>query len=283
MKRFAFLFVILASAGFTVFGHVANMQEPTHARAQDTKKSPGEIRFPSAPIEVIPLPKPTPGAVLTLALDQLYVIDSDIPILLFDSPVGMVKWTKEAGPLKIRARFVGEEGIKTKTFAGKYIYSVEAKKTGAVELIVVPVGATEESAAIRRVLDVDAGEGPRPPPVPPGPDGEPILGKGGLRVLILYETGKVLPIKQHSIIHGKEVRDYLDAKCVPTVDGGKRGYYIVDQHTDFASESKVWHGGMARPRATVPWLVMSSDKGNYEGPLPADVSTMMDLLRKFGG
>lgn len=129
------------------------------------------IRVPSAPVVPQPMPAPPgPDASLRLAGDALYVIDSDLPVIVLASPKGLVSVTQEAGPLRIRGKFVDGLGkVESRTFKGKHVITVEPLATGRVELLIVPQGATKESDVIRRTLDVDAGDGPRPPPVPPDP------------------------------------------------------------------------------------------------------------------
>lgn len=279
MKRFAFLIFAL-SASITAFGHFANVHEPTRATAQEQPKSV-DVRFPTVPVEVVPTPKPAPNAVMKLAMDEWYIIDADVPILLFDSPVGMVKVTKESGPLTLRGRFVGEVGVKTKKVKGKYIYQVEAAKTGAVELIVVPVGATDEASAIRKTLDVDAGEGPRPPPEPTD-TAFPMDGK--FRVLIIEETADRANNKytpgQVAAIQGVPVRNYLEAKCNPGV--GKKDFYIVDKDTDMTPAGVMWTRAMDFARkGPIPGIIVSNGKTEYRGELPKDDA--LPLLKKLGG
>lgn len=127
-----------------------------------------------------------------------------------------------------------------------------------------------------------------PTPDPPKPDppkpSTPILGDGGMRVMFIVETmdgvAKV-PITMRSAIFGDEVREILNTKTKPTPDGGKRGWYIADKDQDFLAESKVWGDALKRPRTTLPWVIISSPTGNYEGPVPDNVSAMVALLKKF--
>lgn len=134
---------------------------------------------------------------------------------------------------------------------------------------------------VATVTIVIEGGAPPVPPTPPVPvPGSAILGDGGLRVLMIYETAKTLPIKQSSILTGKEIRDYLIAKTAP-MGPSKRGFYIVDKDVDFSAEVKEWGLALSRPRTSVPWIIISSEKGNYEGPFPADVAATMELLRKY--
>ncbi len=128
--------------------------------------------------------------------------------------------------------------------------------------------------------------GPVPPgPGPgPGPTPTPIPGVG-FKAMVIYETADLgkMPPKQLSIIEAKSIRDYLNAKTVPTADGGKRGWYITDQSADFSGESKVWQDAIKRPRTQIPWIILGDGKNGFEGPLPADVPATLELLRRFGG
>lgn len=134
------------------------------------------IRLPVEPAKPAP-PAPMPGAVSKLPADSLYVIDSDVEVLVLASPQGVVSVSQDTGPLKIRGKFVdGTGGVETRTYKGKQVYVVEAAKTGRVELLVVPVGSKVPADVVRRTLDVEAGQGPIPPPLPdpkPKPDPKP--------------------------------------------------------------------------------------------------------------
>lgn len=145
---------------------------------------PDGVRLPKAP----PAPAPAPGEVSRLAGDQWYVIDSDVPLVVLSSPAGLVKVTRDAGPVKMRGRFVDGAGSETRTYAGKHVYTVEAIAAGRVELLVVPVGATDETGVIRRTIDVTAGRGPCPPPDPePKPDPKPDPAKVESAFVIVVE------------------------------------------------------------------------------------------------
>lgn len=125
------------------------------------------IRFP----EVQQAPQP-PAPVSVLSADRLYVIDSDIELLVLCSPKELVRVIGEPGPLRIRGRFVdGGDQWETRTYSGKFVYTVEPKTKGKCELLVVPVGVKAESEVIRKELTVADGTDPQPPP--PGPDPEP--------------------------------------------------------------------------------------------------------------
>lgn len=134
------------------------------------------IRFPTVPAAPMPAPSPAPAPknVEKLSADQLYVIDSDTPILVISSPQGLVSASEETGPVKIRGKFVDGKGkTETRTFKGKVVFTIEAIGTGKVDLIIVPVGATKAEDVIRKTIDVTNGTAPNPPPIPPVPPKPP--------------------------------------------------------------------------------------------------------------
>lgn len=124
--------------------------------------------------------------------------------------------------------------------------------------------------------------GPTPPDPPPTPSPIP---EAGFRVLIVYESaelGKLSPV-QYNVLFAKKVRDYLNEKCVPGPDGKTREWRIYDKDVDVSGESKIWQGAMKRSRSQVPWILISTGRGGYEGPLPGSVAETLELLKKFGG
>lgn len=173
---------------------------------------------PAAPVRM-PTADPDPGGV-RLTQDQLFVIDSDVPLLVFDSPAGLVRVTAEAGPIKIKGLFAGGPPVsQTKTFAGKFVYTVEAAdRTGRCELLVVPAGIKDKSEAIRRTIDVGAGPVlpppaallPAPKPAPPGPP--PPTGPTRLVVLVVGETGKAAAEAVEAVLADKAVASRMGEK-----------------------------------------------------------------------
>lgn len=133
---------------------------------------------------------------------------------------------------------------------------------------------------------------PKPDPLPPVPPGT-----FPLSVLVVVETAKTLPAGQNSIIYGKTVRDYLKAKCAndPTAKDKKAYRLGWDKDDDTSNESKLWRDSMvlARNVGSVPAVVINQHTANadgstairnvHAGPLPANVTDMMALLKKFGG
>lgn len=246
---------------------------------------PTPIRLPRAPEPPTPLPAPIPpDQPMVLTAELLYVIDSDVPVIVTPSRRGYVTVTEEAGPIKIKGRFADEPNkVQSRTFTGKHVVTVEALRSGSVELFVIPKGVQEEKDILRRLLEVQDGTKPQPPPKPePGPtpaDPSPFPADvGGLRVLVVYEQStpdRPLSNEMGAIIVGTKVRDYLDKAC------GKTGYRFYDKDTPMANESKIFVDAMARPRKSIPWVLIGNGKTGYEGPLPETEAAFLELVKKY--
>jgi hypothetical protein len=241
-----------------------------------------------------PMPGPVPGAVLKLTPDVMYVIDSDVAVRVLASPERLVRIVRDTGPLKVRGKFIDGNGkIETRSYIGKFLYFVEPVANGRVELLVIPTSEPkpDDSDVIRRVLDVEAGDGPRPPPdpdpKPKPPEPDPVtpapIPVDGFRVMIVYETKDlgIYPGPQNAIFFSNKVRTYLDTKCVVGPDGKTREWRQYDKDVDMKNESQLWKDAFARPRGKLPWIVVSNGKTGFEGPLPADVDSTIRLLDKY--
>lgn len=130
------------------------------------------VRFPESVGEA-----PTPAPVAVLGADRLYVIDSDLDGFLLVRPAGLVVVSQDPGPLRVRGKFAdGPDKSETRTYKGKTVYVLEAAGTGTVYLDFVPAGAKGPAGVISRVLRVEAGQGPKPPPDPdPQPKPDPLV------------------------------------------------------------------------------------------------------------
>lgn len=111
---------------------------------------------------------------------------------------------------------------------------------------------------------------------------DPIPGDG-FRVLIVYESEslKDYPRAQVDALYSADVRDYLDSKCVKG-ESDWPDYRILDQHADMTADAIWWQEAMKRPRQSMPWILIDSPQGGFEGPMPASVETMLELLKKYG-
>lgn len=124
---------------------------------------------------------------------------------------------------------------------------------------------------------------PKPPePQPPDPGPAPIPVEG-FRVLIVIETADAakLPSGQLAILTSAEVRTYLNSKCVLGPDNKTREYRIWDQHISIEGESQLWKNAMARKRDSLPWIIISTGKSGFEGPLPKTIPETIALLKKY--
>jgi hypothetical protein len=238
------------------------------------------IRLPVI-AQTVPQPMPIGGDVL-LTVDSWYIIESDVPVMVFTSPGGSIKVTKEEGPQRFRGRFVGGTGaVESKRYEGKHLVIVEAAGQGRDELIVMPVGATNESQARRVFLRV--GTLPQPPPVDPKPEPKPIK-VDSFRVLFIIESSQTPTAKQQSTIYGQAVRSWLDANT--TAANGIKGWLVLDKDTSLdkyePSLRKLW--GAIQPQAkNVPCVAIEVNGTATLENLPESPDEMLKLLKKYRG
>jgi hypothetical protein len=255
------------------------------------------IRLPNVvgPPTPTPVPTPTPPGTSKLSSDVQYVIDADVEAFVIASPPGMVTVTKEAGPMRVRGKFIDSGGkTVTRKFEGKFLYfiaPVDDKAYGGCEVIVGPIGLKSESDIKRQMVMVDSGLAPQPPPVPPpGPPGPPAppapVPADKLRVLIVGESADMskLPRAQQVMLNAGAVRSYLNSHCDKEANGWP-AWRIWDKDADASNESKVWQDTFARAKGKpTPWVIISNGKEMFEGPLPTTtVEDWMALLKKYGG
>lgn len=153
--------------------------------------------------------------------------------------------------------------------AGRYAFAAVAAKGG------------EQSRADFVVVVGDPPPGPGPAPVPPGPGPSPDppapIAGDGFKVLIVYEKKdqhKLTP-GQINTLWGQKFRDYMVSK--------KGEYLLLDKDEDVGVAGKVWADAMARPRTSLPWIIVSNGRTGFEGPLPGHAEEINLLLRKYGG
>jgi hypothetical protein len=237
-----------------------------------------QIRVPAGPVIKT-------DADLKLSPDLLFVIDSDVPVLVLDSPRGLVRLSREAGPLRVRGRFVDRpEVIETRTFAGKHVTLVEPLATGRVELLILPTGATSEDLVIRRTLEIVGGDAPRPPPVPvpppvpPEPKPEPVA-PGKRFILVIEETndgglerGKMFAdrdlfarIRSQGHVWRVADQNVVDPKGQPPAD--------LKPYLDRAK-------GQQLPRL---FVIDPAGRVLVEEQLPSTPGAVLDLIKKAGG
>lgn len=136
-----------------------------------------------------------------------------------------------------------------------------------------------------QLVTVTVGESPSPDPAPdpeptpdPHPGVAPIDGPG-FRVLFVSETGERMPADVEDAFFSPEITDYLNANCVK-VDG-QPDFRRVDPDTRFTDPGHRFAKALARPRASLPWLIISNGKSGYEGPFPGGKDETLALLKKL--
>lgn len=261
---------------------------------------PPQIHLPTIPVllepDVIddepepPKPRPdrSPKPITTISDEQLYVIESTIPLIVLASPDGFVSIESEEGPQKVKAKFVDGTGkMETRVFHSKHLYFINAVKPGKLELIIVPVGVEKADNILRQELTV-LGQMPNPPPKPdvdPIPDPvDPPAPVASFRVIFVKESGVTLNTQQSSIPAAKVIRDYLVAKTTP--ENGQPGWreYDPDQSTTTEQPTMAALWTSVKPSITkVPCLVIEVNGHATVMPFPANVDECMATLKKAGG
>ena len=107
---------------------------------------------------------------------------------------------------------------------------------------------------------------------------------------MVYESNEKLTPDQISAMDSKDVNDYLNSHCMPDPsvnNPAQKAFRKWDQNilerTDPKNVGKIWIDLMARQRATLPWLIITSPNGTFEGPLPKTKDEMLATLKKYGG
>ena len=171
-----------------------------------------------------------------------------------------------------------------------------ASKQGRYKVFAVTAAGDKISSVASTIIVVGDGVDPDPlPPQPKPPQPKPDDPKPddpkptpapiplpGLRVMIVYDSAKLaeMPKEQQAILFGAETRGLLNQKCVAD-EQGNASWRIYPKVTDISNADKVWQDAIARPRASVPWVVVSNGKTGFEGPLPANAAQFMELVKKY--
>lgn len=256
------------------------------------------IRLPKLePAKTVVTPTVQVGSKYKLNGKQYFIIDSDAEVFPMCSPPGMLKYTVEEGPIKIKAEFVDSNGIEPRVFKGKFVYSIEAVDgaKGDTELFIVPKGVQEQSKIQRYMVEVN---GPAPPPGPKPkpdepdvkPDGTSPFAEAGNRCLIIFDPANTTrPPAQLSILYGKAVRDLLNERCVQGPPNEKDGagnvmkeWRIFPSNSDVSLVRPVFKNAFAK-KVGSDWIMLGNGKTGYSGPLPADEAEGVALIKKYLG
>lgn len=132
------------------------------------------------------------------------------------------------------------------------------------------------------VKPVDPVTPPKPQPPAPPADPGPFAGKEGLRLLVVYETGKVLSPKHQSALFGKDVQEYLARKCPKGVNSWPE-FRMWDPDVDPQGHGEHWTKALAVPRTKLPFYVVGNGTSWEKGEVPADPAAFLTILKKYGG
>jgi len=241
------------------------------------------VTFADGPIRLpVPDPMPTPTAdSLKLSTGALFVVDSDVPVIVLASPKGRVTMSAEEGPMKIRGVFAGSAKTQTRTFKGKYLYLVEAAdgQTGQCELFVVPAGVKTEAEVIRRLLDVNGGAEPDPKPDPKPDPQPPVWDAAPLIVLVVEETAEAAATRG-AFFTDKDLSARMKEK--------NHKFRIVDKDVvgpDGKPPEDLKRFLDAAKNKKLPQLFLVDGKGKtrFQGDCPDKASELIDRLKKVGG
>jgi hypothetical protein len=193
------------------------------------KVSPG-IRLPKpviVPDVMPPKPQPAPGAVLVLASDEWYAVESDAELIILAHPAGLVAFEK-VDPGHFRGKFAGGLGkVESRKLTGPFVYLGVAAGAGRVEIDFVPTGVKNRKDIVSAAVDCLVA--PQPPPdvdpiPPPKPKPEPVK---SFRVVFVIESGDTLTREQVGIVYGRATTDYLNATT--TKEGDFPGNLVLDK------------------------------------------------------
>lgn len=266
-----------------------------------------DILLPMTPVLVepvddfVPVPKPTPKpqaeVITNLPSDTWFVFESKEQLLVTSSPLGLVQ-VKQYDVSSISRSFIGkfvdgngtsdEERTYPTNEEYKWIYSIKAKKSGTVELILYKQGVTTEDGLVRQTLTV-MGHSPNPPPKPdpvvPDPI-DPVIPTpvSSFRVIFVKESGATLNSQQSAIPSAKSIRDFLNAKT--TKENGHVGWREYDPQQLVVNEQPImmalWQ--TVKPQLLpAPCMVIEVNGHATVKPFPSNVDEALLVLKKAAG
>lgn len=233
----------------------------------------GEDVAPPQPVVTYNPPIEADPTKFVLTNEVVLMFETDAEVIFTSSPLGIVSVEKEPGPIRVRARFAqNPTKIQTRKYDKKWVYTIKPLNEGRCELMTWTVGETD-AAKIQR-FGVDVNLGPRPPPTPVDPP-TPVtpLPSEKLRVLFTYNNAKTLPKEARAVVESVLVHNAI------TKNGGEWRCWSVKD--DPGEEAEWWKKAMARDRKQPEWVIISSPKGFFEGPLPATYQDMIALVSKY--
>ncbi len=248
---------------------------------------PPKSDWPLTPTQPEP-PKPKVEPVDILPAGRLYVVTHNgAPAQMLVSPPASAHVKEFAGKVVIDGYFVDGKEPETRVYEAKQVFLVKRVQPGKLELLKAPAGPVE-----RRLLS-DTGPEPAPEPTPKPPTPEPpvpepikpVIAIDGTSVLLLYESADLpkYPKEWVALPYSTKLYSYLDSVCADHPSGKGKAWRIWDKDDAGHLDSIAFGDAQKRPRTAIPWAIISSRNGNYEGPWPKDTDAMIDLIKKTTG
>ena len=124
---------------------------------------------PTPQIEDEPQPQPTAD---TFSTDQLYLIQSDLSLVILASPAGVLQVTPAKQGSVIFSKFAGGKGLEERQVLRANGYVIRGLAAGTAELLILPAGSADVTDLRRRILNVTAAQTTPPDgrPQPPADD-----------------------------------------------------------------------------------------------------------------
>jgi hypothetical protein len=183
-----------------------------------------------------------------------------------------------------------EDVADVREYGGKLVFT-GPPGTYKIKLRIVrigPDGKTLSGETQRATVVIGTPTPPAPPvpPVPPVPPPNPApIPADGLHVLIVYDAKgeSALSAAQRAVLYDSALRSYLNQKCPVGPVANQHEWWIVPEGTDFSQLPKKWQDAYARPRKSLPWILVSNPQGGggFEGPLPADADATLNLIKQY--
>lgn len=253
-----------------------------------------DVHLPMIPVLVQPPDISPPVEVLSTAVseiksDEWYIVTSSIPLIVLHSPDEFIGIAIESGPMKFRGKFADGLGkTETRTYSEQYIYVVEPKKTGKIELILIPSGVADAKSIIRHTLTI-SGVGPNPPTPTPTPTPTPVPPEPtpptGIRVLLLHDELNTSR-EQLNALNSTEIISWMDNNTVK--DDGRAEWRKWDRTSIskpdmLAKETPVWQTLWKNISANLPsgnLLIVVADTKVHAHPL-VDTADTLAFLNKI--
>lgn len=222
-----------------------------------------------------PAPQPVePKPVTVLPEDSFFVIESEVQAIVLHSPDGLLSVTEDQGPIRLRGKFAGGSGrVETKTFSGKYVYTIEGVRAGKAELILIPSGVVSSDQILRLMLSVN---GAQPPPdddkPKPGPTPPPTPHSGKVHLDIIEDVTN--RTAETAVVLSKVVQ------WSELIDGGN-SYLIRDKDSTAAKMMQADYAGNDLPVVIV--RDQSSKQVLRVMPLPEEFDTLKRLVEEVAG